>query len=122
MAKGFLDKLLSGKYPKLESVWQSQFEKLLDEIFTGVDLREDEPADLADDFDQSAVEADLNTEIEALRADLDRLESVLAEERSRHQAAKRELVTLKAELKATRYKLEMVKGALSGNLHDEPFG
>lgn len=122
MSEGFIDKLLSGKYPRLESVWQARFEKLVDEIFAGIDLREDEPAGLDDEFNQSAVEADLNTEIEALRADLKRLESVLAEERTRHESAKRELASVRAELKAARYQLGMVKAALSGNRHEEPFG
>lgn len=124
---GFLNRILSGKYPNLESLWKVEFDKLIDEVFSKIDLSDlDEAVDdagLDDEFDVSAVERDMNTEIEALRADLSRLEDQFCEERQRHEAAKRELGVVKAELKAAQYKLSAVRSAVGrSNLHDEPLG
>lgn len=125
---GFLNRILSGKYPNLESLWKTEFEKLVDEVFSKIDMSDlDEFVDdagLDDEFDtDSYVERELNTEIEALRADLSRLEDQFCEERQRHEAAKRELAVVKAELKAAQYKLGAVRSAVGrSNLHDEPLG
>lgn len=121
----FIEKLLSGQYPKLESLWTKEFERLVDEIFSRIDLPEDlddEPAGLDSDFDESPVESDLNHEIKCLRDDVADLERELDEERSRHEAAKRELQVVKAELKAARYKLGAIQAAMSTKFHPEPIG
>lgn len=121
----FLDKLLSGQFPRLESIWRTEFDKIVDEVFDRINVDfDDEPADLAGDFDETYVERELNTTIESLRADLARVEKVLAEERSRHEAAKRELCVTKAELRSARYKLEQIEAAISNkaNMHGEPIG
>jgi chromosome segregation ATPase len=119
---GFLDKLLSGNYPKLEALWVEQFGKLVDDVFAKIDLEESDVEGLDAEFDASAVEADLNTEIEALRADLQRLEDVLAKERSAHAATMRDLAAIRAELKTEQYRLTKVRSALLSGLHEEPFG
>lgn len=125
----FLDRILSGRYPKMESIWRTEFERIVDEVFgrLGDELKDvEEPADsgLDDEFDETAVEAELNTTIEALRADLNRVEGQLVEEKLRHEAAKRELGVAKAELRSARYKLDAIGHALdrAGSRHAEPLG
>lgn len=125
---GFLDRILSGQYPRLESIWRNEFEKIVDEVFGKLDLGEDFPDEvggLEDEFDQSYVESELNTTIEALRADLRRVEDQLERERYRAEAAQRELHVTKSELKAARYKLDAVQSALDRagrGFHGEPVG
>lgn len=120
----FIDKLLSGKYPKLESLWVTEFERMVNEVFNRLDLQEDipdGPAGLDSDFDESETERELNVEVIALRGELQRLEEVLKEERSRHEVVKRELGVVKAELKAAKYKLSAIQTAL-GAARGEPIG
>lgn len=118
---GFLDRILSGEYPKLESIWRAEFEKLVDEVFGKVDVKkfevkpEDEVGGLEDEF----VQID-----PGMLADLDRLEGLLAEEKARHEATKRELHVTKSELKAARFQLDAVRSAMerTSKWHDEPVG
>ena len=115
---GFIDKLLSGQYPKLEQLFmRGEFQKIVDEVFSKTDYRpeEDEIGGLEDEFE------DIDP---GLLADLDRLEAQLAEEKSRHEATKRQLDVAKSELKAARYKLDAVQAAMdrAGRWHDEPIG
>lgn len=114
---GFIDRLLSGQYPKLEQLFMRQeFQKIVDEVFAKIDLKpEDEIGGLEDEFE------DIDP---GLLADLDRVEAQLAEEKSRHEATKRELHVVKSELKAARYKLDAVQAAMdrAGKWHDEPIG
>lgn len=114
---GFLDRILSGEYPKLESIWRAEFEKLVDEVFgKRVEVNpDDEVGGLEDEF----VEID-----PGMLADLDRLEGLLAEEKARHEATKRELHVTKSELKAARFQLDAVRSAMerTSKWHDEPVG
>lgn len=109
----FLDKLLSGQFPRLESIWRTEFDKIVEEVFDRINL----------DFDDDPSDNE-NDELVALRADFVRTQKVLAEERSRHEAAKRELCVTKAELRAARYKLEQIEATIASraNLHGEPIG
>lgn len=124
---GFLDRILSGQYPRMESLWRAEFEKMVDEVFGRADVprQHDDVGGLEDEFDETYVESELNTTIEALQADLRRVEQKLVEERTRHEAAKRELHVTKSELKAARYKLDAVQSALDRagkGFHGEPVG
>lgn len=114
---GFLDRILSGEYPKLESIWRAEFEKLVDDVFgKRVEVKpDDEVGGLEDEF----VEID-----PGMLADLDRLEGLLAEEKARHEATKRELHVTKSELKAARFQLDAVRSAMerTSKWHDEPVG
>lgn len=105
----FIDKLLSGKYPKLESLWTTEFERLVDEVFNRIDL----PADLDDE------PVDEDSEVEE---ELASLWTALNEERQRHEATRRELGMVKAELKAAKYKLGAVQAAMSTSFRSEPIG
>lgn len=104
----FIEKLLSGKYPKLESIWTTEFERLVDEVFNRIDL----PADLDDEpVEESEVEEELAS-----------LWTALNEERNRHEATRKELGMVKAELKAAKFKLGAVQAAMSTSFRPEPIG
>ena len=113
---GFLDRILSGEYPKLESIWRAEFEKLVDDVFgKRVEVKpDDEVGGLEDEF---VIDP-------GMLADLDRLEGLLAEEKARHEATKRELHVTKSELKAARFQLDAVRSAMerTSKWHDEPVG
>lgn len=100
---GFIDRLLSGQYPKLESLWRGEFSRLADEFLASVDVP-------SADMDE--------------QADIDRLEELLAREREHHEATKRELSVVKAELKSAQYQLAAVAAAVGSRRrwHDEPIG
>lgn len=108
---GFIDRILSGKYPQMESIWRKEFEKMVDEVFGKIDLKPEDGG--------------LEDEFEEVDPELDRLEELLVEERMRHEATKRELHVTKSELKAARYKLGAVQAAIDRagqGFHDEPVG
>lgn len=111
---GFIDRILSGQYPKLEQLFMRQeFQKIVDEVFGKIDLK---PEDEIGGFEE---------EFEEVDPELDRLEELLVEERIRHEATKRELHVTKSELKAARYKLGAVQSAMDRagqGIHDEPVG
>lgn len=119
---GFIERILSGKYPRLESLWKTEFEKLFDEVFNNIDLSDDDVDGPDLDSEWEGISAD--SEVQALRADLSRVESLLAEERARCESTKRELGVVKAELKSARYQLDAVAIAIGGRRiwHDEPIG
>lgn len=125
MMSGFLDRILSGKYPKLESIWRTEFDRIVDQVFDKLDLSEDDiPGGLDDEFDETYVEAELNTEIKALRAELERMQCLLGEQRDRREALDRELRVVKAELAAARYQMECVEKSMDRvqKWHGEPIG
>lgn len=100
---GFFDRVLSGKYPRLESLLTKEFERIIDEVFT---------QDL-DDFESLFEEQD--------GSEVDRLNAIVEESAGRIESLTRELATERAERKALRYKLDRVLEAVgSSRMHGEP--
>lgn len=95
---GFLEELLSGKYPQIERLWRSDFARIVDEVFSP------KPEHYTDDIDD---------DFDAGRADAVRLEDLLRQERSLHDRTRRELEVARAERDALRYKLDAVRKELS---------
>lgn len=94
---GFLEELLSGKYPQIERLWRSDFARIVDEVFSP--KPEHYTDDIDDDFGRDA--------------DIERLEGLLRQERSRHDRTRQELEVARAERDALRYKLDAVRKELS---------
>lgn len=84
---GFIDEILSGKYPRIENLWNKEFGKVMDELLG--EKREPAASD-----------------------DLERIKAVLTEEQSRHEVTKRQLAVAKAECEALQCKLDAVKQAV----------
>ena len=128
---GFIEELLSGKYPRLESVYlKDAFSKIVDEVFgkpKGTVRDGEEVSGLEDEWDEHLDEWEPEETMAddlVSKADFDRLEALLAEEKARHESLKRQMAVLKAERSALQYKLDAVRHALShgGGLHPEPIG
>ena len=117
---GFLEKILSGKYPELETLWRTEFGKIINEVFgPSPEKREGSPADyLADDFDDD----DFGSEVVGLQADVNRLEALVVELRQKLDSAVSELQVSKSERRALEYKLDKVRDAVRSNFHQEPWG
>lgn len=94
---GFIEEILSGRYPRIESLWRTEFGKVVDELLVQSDQKESD---------------DPPVEQVALQADIDRLETLLANEKARHEATKRELDVAKRERASLRYQIDAINHAL----------
>lgn len=135
MMAGFLEKILSGRYPNLEGLWGAEFRRVVDEAFAtpDPDVFEDE-YDCSDCERKCEVASELLEEsndyidsqaevITALKGEVSRLEALLGEEQCRHKAVKRELEVVRGERTALVYRLDAVKHAINaGGRHAEPIG
>lgn len=104
---GFIEEILSGRYPRIEALWRTEFGKVVDELLNPADLH------------KSKREAGDGIDV-AVKADVERLEAVLAEEKKRHEATKRELDVTKRERASLRYQVDAIKHALKKTRHQEP--
>lgn len=101
----FLDKLLSGRYPNLDSLWTKEFNRVADEVFASIDLT-----------DESEAEPQLTEPVSVetmLQGELDRLTAVHEETVSRLESAMRQLDVVKAERNTLQTKLDALREALS---------
>lgn len=96
---GFIEEILSGKYPKLENLWRGEFSRVVDEVFgtPDPDLLVD---DIDDDFDApddvQRLEKRLKEEQESHKKTLDALRLAWADRdalQSKIDALRRELLT-----------------------------
>lgn len=96
---GFIEEILSGKYPKLENLWRGEFSRVVDEVFgtPDPDLLVD---DIDDDFDApddvQRLEKRLKEEQESHKKTLDALRLAWADRdalQNKIDALRRELLT-----------------------------
>lgn len=104
----FFDKILSGKYPQLEKLFQKELAKVVDEVFNSIDfdeLDESEPAK------PEAKKTDPEGRVSL--ATYDRVTDLLEDERRRYEALMRELDVVKMEKATLQAKLDAARHELS---------
>jgi hypothetical protein len=106
----FVDKILSGKYPQIEKIFQREFGKVIDEVFDALssdfeELDEFQPAKQPEAEKQAGGTVSLET--------YDRVTNLLEEERIRHEATRRELDVVRQERATLQYKLDAARHELS---------
>jgi hypothetical protein len=104
----FVDKILSGKYPQLEKLFQKEFGKVVDEVFGSLnfdELDESEPAK------PEPRKSDPDGKVSL--ATYDRVTDLLEDERRRYEALMRERDVLKLEKATLQAKLDAAIHELS---------
>ena len=106
----FVDKILSGKYPQIEKIFQREFGKVIDEVFDALssdfeELDEFQPAKQPGAEKQAGGTVSLET--------YDRVTNLLEEDRIRHEATRRELDVVRQERATLQYKLDAARHELS---------
>lgn len=112
---GFLEKILSGKYPEVEKLWSSEFGRIVEELFGPAKVEQPGPEDYVDDVD----EVDDSV---GVTADVDRLEALVGELRQRNDQLMREVRAVSAQRDALQYKLDSVRDVVRSRFHGEPLG
>lgn len=100
----FLDRILSGKYPKLESLWQREFARLADAAFS-IDVPDPDFSDV-DEYEPSRETR--------LQGEVDRLTALVEEAASRLESMRCQLDVVKAERNALQGRLDAARDVLAG--------
>lgn len=102
----FIEKILSGKYPQIEKLFQKEFDKVIEEVFGMLSTDFEE----LDEYEPPAEPAKPDT---VPMEKYDRLNELLQEALARHEATRRELDVVRQERATLQYKLDAAKHELS---------
>lgn len=104
----FVDKILSGKYPQIEKLFQKEFGAVIDEVFGSMDFEE---LDESEPAKPEVKKADPEGKVSL--ATYDRVTDLLEDERRRYEALMRELDVVKLEKATLQAKLDAARHELS---------